>query len=153
MLHLYFKEYIYDKDSGMTMLTAEIAYDHIEGIHSLSPKIYIGESIKLWKMIARLISRKMFKEDGSFDYKALASLEKTQKIISSLYKEDPKKMNFYNPDMNIDFEKLGNFVQLAPLFTQRKGRIINSKRQRRQQQQPYKENTSNIKSFAEIFNI
>jgi hypothetical protein len=123
--HLYFKENIYDPESGMTMLEKEDVLVHIESLHSLNAKFYIGESIKTWKKMKFLLENSVFKMDPSnaanaiFDYKAFIALEKTQKMLQSLYKTDFQRLLFTEGVSKEDMNKLGAFHQLMPLYTQK----------------------------------
>lgn len=94
MLHLYFKHKVYKPEEGMGMLTKEVALEHIEGLHSLSASIFVGESIRKWKKVFFGFENALFKENGKYDEKAFDKLEKSQKILIMLYKLKIEELNF-----------------------------------------------------------
>lgn len=94
MLHLYFKHKVYKPEEGMSMFTKEVALEHIEGLHSLSASIFVGESIRKWKKVFFGFENALFKENGKYDEKAFDKLEKAQKILIMLYKLKIEELNF-----------------------------------------------------------
>lgn len=106
-LHLYFKEKVYRAEKGMCMLTAQIALEHITGVHSLSAVIFIGESIRAWKETWFCLRDSMFKENNKCDKDTFNSFKESQKMLLMLYKMDPKHMNFNFGKSREDINKLG----------------------------------------------
>ena len=98
-LHLYFKNKVYREDSSMPMLTKEIALAHIEGLHSLSASIFLGESIRKWKRVCFSFENIIFKANGKYDDRAFVNFEKAQKMLNMLYKMKIDDMPF-NPNQS-----------------------------------------------------
>lgn len=93
-MHLYFKQKIWRANTGMTMLTKEIALEHIEGLHSLSAILFLGESIKACKKIMFGFQNAIFKENTKYDKYAFIQFKDTLKLLCMLYKMDPDTMLF-----------------------------------------------------------
>lgn len=126
--HLYFKENVYDPDSGMAMLEKEDVLEHIEALHSLNAKFYLGESIRSWKKIKFILENSVFRaglgtDETQLDYKVFIALEKTQKMLHSLYKTDIQKLMFNQGTSTEDMNKLGAYHQIMPLYTQKEQRL------------------------------
>jgi len=121
-LHLYYEHYVYKPGGGMAMLTRHGALEHIEGMHSLSAKIFLGESIRRWKAIIFNLENIIFKANGKYDRGAVADCEKAQKILDTLYLMDPDKMNFSMGKSREDTVKMGQHFNFMPIFKQQKER-------------------------------
>lgn len=106
MLHLYFKKKVYKPEDGMTMLTKQVVLDHIEGLHSLSASIFVGESIRKWKKIFFGLENALFKENGKYDDKTIDKLEKAQKMINMLYKMKIEELNFSHGKTSDDTRRI-----------------------------------------------
>lgn len=106
-LHLYYKEKVYRKERGMSMLTTKIALQHIVGMHSLSATFFLGESIKAWKEAWFCFKNITFKANGKFDKEAFNNWKECQKMLCILYKMDVKSMNFNYGKSREDISKLG----------------------------------------------
>lgn len=118
MLHLYFRKRIHT--DGMEMLTQEIALEHIEQMHTLDPRIAVGELIRRYMRIFTTFENEIFLSDGSFNRHAIGAMNAAGRMILTLYKSDPIKMNFYNPKMDIDPKQMGAFSNIMSVFTTRK---------------------------------
>lgn len=118
MLHLYFKNKVYKPEEGMSMLTKEVALEHIEGLHSLSASIFVGESIRKWKKIFFGFENALFKENGKYDEKAFDKLEKAQKILIMLYKLKIQELNFSLGKSSEDTRRIAHPFNLMQEFKQ-----------------------------------
>jgi hypothetical protein len=125
-VHLYFKENVYDKDAGMQMLTKKCVKEHIEEMHTLNVKFYIGESIRKWKKILYVLTNTMFKNGTELDTKVLISAERVQKILNGFYKMDPQRMVFNQGMSKEALNKMGGFHHISTSFTQREERMLQS---------------------------
>lgn len=119
-LELYFKENVYKPGQGMTMLTKEIALEHIEGMHTLSAIIFIGESIKTWMKVFFNSANTLYKANGKIDKEASILMRDSQKMLNELYKMDPSKLNFNFGKSRDDTNKLGAPFRIMPEFKQKK---------------------------------
>jgi hypothetical protein len=117
MLYLYFRKRIWTK--GMKMLTQEIALEHIEQMHTLDPRIAVGELIRRYMRMFTAFENDVFLSDGTFNKSAVGAMNAAGRMILTLYKSDPIKMNFYNPKMDIDPKQLGTFTNIMSIFTTR----------------------------------
>jgi hypothetical protein len=134
-LHLYFKYEIYDPASGMQMLTREIALEHIESMHTLNARIFLGESIKQEKQLSFLFLNAIWRPDpaGGFTYDKVAAdqYRKSQKSLRELYLMPLNKMNFSNGNNAEDLKRAANYMNLMmPRFEQK----VAPQRQQQQQQ-------------------
>lgn len=129
-LHMYFKKNVYQEGIGMAMLEKDVALRHIEEFHSLSAKIYIGESIKKWSMIRNLLERSLFLDDCTPVTKNIIVYERVQKIISSFYTMPLPKMNFNLGATKEDLNKLGAFHHIMPEFTHKREKRIRTTNKR-----------------------
>jgi hypothetical protein len=105
MLALYFKKNVWNPNSDMPFLTAKNALMHIKNFgksHTLNADEHIIESIKLWSEIKTNIIATLNRPDGKCDKDQFNCLEKTQKIINELYKQDSSKLRFNDPNCRID---------------------------------------------------
>lgn len=124
-LHLYFKYEIYDPASGMQMLTREIALEHIESMHTLNARIFLGESIKQEKQLSFLFLNAIWRPDpvtGGFTYDKVAAdqYRKSQKSLRELYLMPLNKMNFANGNNAEDLKRAANYMNLMmPRFEQK----------------------------------
>jgi len=119
MLHLYFKRFVYKENKGMTMLTAEIALEHIEE-HVLASDIFIGESIRLFKKIRYSIASRLFYENGRFDRHEMTAIINVQKMLNTLMGLNQANLNFNQGRGRQDMNKIGNYFNIMPLFKQKK---------------------------------
>lgn len=117
MLHLYFKKRVWQP--GMPMLTQEVALTHIEQMHSLDPRITVGEMIRHYHRLFLTFQNEIYYDNGSFNPRAFAAMNHAGKMILSLYKSDPVKMNFYNPDLELDTKQVGRFTNIMANFSQK----------------------------------
>ena len=119
-LHLYFKHEIYDAASGMEMLTRQVALEHIEGLHTLDARIFLGESIREQKQLAFLFKNRIWRSDGTFDKIAAEEFRKCTKELRELYKMKLGDMNFNNGNSAEDMKRAANYINLMmPRFDQR----------------------------------
>jgi hypothetical protein len=123
-IHLYYKAYVYNKKSGMCMLRSSDVLEHIEGLHTLNAKFFIGESIKTWKKILFPLVNTIFRSDGTFDYKTFTCAEKTQKLIISMYKSKMDHFLFNGGTSSEDLNKIGTYHNLNTMFTQDERKLI-----------------------------
>ena len=135
-LHLYFKHEVYDPSRGMVMLTAAVALEHIEGLHSLDATIYIGESIRKEKRIAFMLENMIFREDGTYDKAALADFRRSQKEIRDLYLMPVSRMNFSNGNTKDDMRGASNYFNLQQPFSQRQSDRARQQQLARTRNQP-----------------
>jgi hypothetical protein len=120
-LHLYFKREIYDPSLGMAMLTRQCALEHIEQLHTLDARIFLGESIRAEKQLAFLFKNKIWRRDGSFDKWAAEQYRKSMKVLCQLYRMPLASMNFNNGNNAEDLKRAANYMNLMmPRFDQRK---------------------------------
>jgi hypothetical protein len=121
MVHLYFKEFVYRPDLGMKMLHAHVVLEHIKGLHTLSARIFLCESVDFWKQLRFLYSTQIFQSDGRFiNEKAAKATERAQNQLNGLYRMDLRKMNFSQGETQEDLNRMGAaFTQMA-LFSQKK---------------------------------
>jgi len=119
-LHLYFKESVYKPGQGMSMLTKEIALEHIEGMHTLSAIIFIGQSIKTWMKVFFNSANTLYKANGKIDKEASILMKDSQKMLNELYKMDPSKLNFNFGKSRDDTSKMGAPFRIMPEFKQKK---------------------------------
>jgi hypothetical protein len=119
-LHLYFKNHVFDPTTGMKMLTKEIALEHIEELHSLDARIFIGESIKSEKKLLFCFQNAIWRDDNTYDKDTLAQYRKSKKELRDLYMMPISKMNFNNGNNADDMKKAANYFNLMPKFNQRK---------------------------------
>lgn len=119
-LHLYFKANVYKANEGMSMLTKEIALEHIEAMHTLSATIFIGESIKTWREVFFSCANELFRANRTIDRTKAMLMKDAQKILNELYKMDPSKMNFNFGKSREDTNKQGAPFRIMPEFKQKK---------------------------------
>lgn len=131
MLHIYYKKKIYDPSRGMRMLTQEVALEHIEQLHSLDPRIMLGEMIRRYHRLILVLENEIFYSNGAFGRFQFAALNQAARMLLSLYKSDPVKMNFYDAKREINTKTMGALMNLRAEFTERKA---DAKRHRQQQQ-------------------
>ena len=127
-LHLYFKENVYKSGQGMTMLTKEIALEHIEGMHTLSAIIFIGESIKTWTKVFFNSANTLYKANGKIDKEVSILMKDAQKMLNELYKMDVSKLNFNFGKSRDDINKLGTPFRIMTEFKQKKDKDKRAKK-------------------------
>ncbi|TAJ12758.1 hypothetical protein EPO56_03925 [Patescibacteria group bacterium] len=113
-LHLYFMKRVYKPGKGMTIWTARVALEHIEGLHSLSALIFLGESIKKWKKILFGLENQIYRADGTYNTRAVSDAEKAQKMLNTLYQMKLEAMNFNFGKSTEDTKRIGrnfNFME------------------------------------------
>lgn len=93
-LELYYKKKVYRPNCGMSMLTKEIALEHIEGLHSLSATLFLGESIRACKKIMFGMQNAIFKANTKYDKEAINQFKEMLKLLCMLYKMNPDQMLF-----------------------------------------------------------
>lgn len=94
-MHLYFKHEIYPYgDRRMQMLTTACALDHIENLHTLNSRIFLGEMIKDEKMMYFSFKNAVWKYDGTWDEKAALQYRASKKELRQLYAMNYERMNF-----------------------------------------------------------
>lgn len=119
-LHLFFKVNVYKAETGMSMLTKEIALEHIEAMHTLSATIFIGESIKTWREVFFSCANELFRANGTIDKAKAMLMKDAQKMLNELYKMDPSKMVFNFGKSREDTNKQGAPFRMMPEFKQKK---------------------------------
>ena len=113
-LHKYFKDNIYRKEYNIPMLTTEMATAHIQS-HTLNPNLYIGNEIRQWRKEAYIQRQQIHSIDGKSDEKKIKLVLEICKWIRDLQHQDPKKMNFYNPNLKIDLpSRFGSYLNIEP---------------------------------------
>jgi hypothetical protein len=118
MMHIYFKERIYDPTRGMAMLTQETVLEHIEQMHSLDPRIMLGETIRMYQRLIAVLQNEIFYGNGSFGRFQFAALNQATRQLLMLYKSDPVKMNFYDAKRAINPKVMGALMNIRAEFTQ-----------------------------------
>jgi hypothetical protein len=113
-MELYYKAKVYRPNCGMAMLTKEIALEHIEGLHSLSATLFLGESIKACKMIMFGLQNVMFNAKRKCDNTTFNQFEKIVKLTCMLYKMDPDTMLFNYGKTREDTAHMGKPFTLVP---------------------------------------
>ena len=113
-VHQYFMEEVYDPESGMDILTPEIVYDHLVGIHSLDASLYIAERIRKRKQYLFVLEQNLVLEDGSIDHKVMDHINKNESITLELYGKKPSTMMFGNGNGAEDMKRQANSVALLP---------------------------------------
>ena len=138
MMHVYFRKRIYDPER-MAMLTVETIIEHIEGLHTLDPRITVGEMIRMYKRMLQVMDGQMFTAGGGYDRHAIAAVGNITKVLLALYDRDTTKMNFFDPNLDIDPKRMGAFTNIMPMFTtKRKRRRSVSNRVPRLEERPEK---------------
>jgi hypothetical protein len=117
MLHLYFKKEVYDaRTRSPPMLTVHTALLHIE-VHVKDARIKLGMWIEEEEELKLCLKNRIFREDGSFDPKALAAFRQSRAALCRLYMMDVTRMNFNNGNNADDLKRQANYFQLeAPRF-------------------------------------
>ncbi|KKM17467.1 hypothetical protein LCGC14_1675470 [marine sediment metagenome] len=121
MCHVYFKQHIWIpmKNRGFRIhmwRTREI-YIHFTK-HLEEPRIYLVETIKKYKNIAKVLECMVFKkysDNGDLiipDKRNLKDLLDVDKRIIELYKTKPQSMNFYNENSSIDLSQKGKLINI-----------------------------------------
>jgi len=130
-MYLYYSKNIRNENSKenkhLPQMTPLSVLNHIRNKgkkHTLNASEHVIQSIRLWSMIIDNISAVSFNEDGTPNTKYISILEKSQKMIDSLYARDTNKMNFNDPQCNID-TKRGAIFKLEPL-DEKKALVIKS---------------------------
>jgi hypothetical protein len=129
-VHLYYKEVVYDPTRGMAMLTAVDVLRHIEELHSLNAKIYIGENIRDWRRIEAISRNKICREDGTIDAKAVIAAERATKMTLSLYKCKIQNLLFNKGVSTEDVNRLGAYHNIMPMYSQQQERSQIQERRR-----------------------
>jgi hypothetical protein len=117
-LHMYFMDEIYDPELGMGILTPEIALEHIEQLHTLDARIFVGETIKTEKKLAYLFQNRICRANGTLDKESVTEYRKSIKVLCQLYRMPLDKMNFNNGNSAEDLRRAANYMQLMPRFEQ-----------------------------------
>ena len=126
--HLYFKHNIYlpmkKLGKSVPLWRSRHIQQHIEE-HSREPRFFIGQSMSLYSNIMKKLQNMIFRnitDPGGaskvvFDEKTLKMHLDLHKRVTELYRIKPNGMNFYNEKLKVDFERIGNFVNLSKEWT------------------------------------
>ncbi len=117
-LHLYYKKHVYRRGTGMIMLTKEVALEHIEGNHSLSAKLYLGQTIKECRKLQFNYVNQIFKENGKHDKHTFDCYHKTVELILKMYDKKIEKMLFNQGASSQDTASMGRLTNIRPEFKQ-----------------------------------
>jgi hypothetical protein len=134
MVHIYFKKNVYDPRTGMAMLTQETVLEHIEQFHSLDPRIMLGELIRKYMHLIAVLQNEIFYANGNFGRFQFAALNQATRMLLTLYKSDPVKMNFYDARRELNTKLMGMLMNVRTAFTQR-GHTAEAKRIRRKRRE------------------
>jgi hypothetical protein len=147
-LVLYYRRKVYTKHSKkngerLPMFTLAVALVHIEN-HVLSAKTFIVGSLRLFHQVRYVIANNLFDENGKHDRHDLNGLINVQKVITSTFNLDPKKMMFNFDEGREDMEKIGQNFRFMEQFKQRDDRIQKRLKQAKKKQKKSKrdENSS-----------
>lgn len=103
-IHLYYKKHIYIKNKSMPMLTSQNVLLHLKNYgsdHTLNADEHIIKSVRIWARTRDNLLNILFHQDGKIDKDHFNCLEKTQKILDSLYKTKLADLNFRDPNCRI----------------------------------------------------
>lgn len=117
-LKIYYDKEVYDPTIGMPKLTRAGALEHIEGLHTLNAKIFLGETIRDERQMMISFRDAVWRSDGSYDNKAYANYRKSVDAIFRHYLFPLPKANFNersNPD---DLKKMADYYKIRPKFEQ-----------------------------------
>jgi hypothetical protein len=118
-LHLHFMEEIHPRFPNVPILTERIALRHIEDMHTLDVTNFIGGSIRKSKKITAQLENIIFREDGTYDSKALADCNRQVKHTAWLHERQPSKMMFHFDRSKEDTRAASNFLNIiAPMKKQ-----------------------------------
>lgn len=112
MIHLYYKEHVYDPSQGHRMLYPSMVQDHLENHHSLSAATFVVESMRRYQKLQFICSAHMCLENGSVDPKQFAMFNTCQTRMEKIYhlnkasmildpKYNPEELNEKARDINI----------------------------------------------------
>jgi|WetSurMetagenome_2_1015567.scaffolds.fasta_scaffold08375_7 hypothetical protein len=132
-LHLYFKKKVYKPELGMTMWTSRVALEHIEGLHSLSALIFLGESIKKWKKILFGLENQIYRQDKSYYRGAVTDALNAQKMLNHLYTMKLEQMNFNFGKSTEDTKKIGRNFNFLEEFKQSRSQYTRKKKKQKTQ--------------------
>jgi len=118
MMHLYYTKKIYDPALGMPMLSQATALAHIEGFHTLEPRIAFGEIARRYLRLLAVLENEIFFTNNGFNRHTMNAYHGCVRMLMAIYKSDMSKMNYYNAKLDIDLKRLGALTQLVPSFTQ-----------------------------------
>lgn len=126
MVHLYYKENVYDPSQGMKMLYPSTVQDHLENYHSLSASTFIIESMRRYQRAQFLVLEKLCFEDGSVNPKQLAMMGVCQNQMLKLFGANKRAMILdpeYNPEELKAKARDINLVQRFSYQDERQGRV------------------------------
>jgi hypothetical protein len=130
MLVLYYAKNVFRPRQGMVMLTREVALEHIEEMHTLNARIFLGEALQREKKNYFLLTNASYREDGSYDKIAVQEARKTLQAIEHLYLMPLSKMNFNQGQSAEDLKRAANLTQLKPNFEQRPQAPVRQRQER-----------------------
>lgn len=118
-LHIYFKKYVYKPRCGMTMLTREIALEHIENpTHTLNATFFQAEGIRKCMRAAYVFENAICKADGGYDIVASKEFREYLKEARLFYKLKPEEMAFNYGLTQKDTHEMGNPINIMPEMKQ-----------------------------------
>src|SRR5271166_450298 len=106
----------------MPELTEATVLEHIEGFHTLEPRIVIGELTRRYLRLHAVLEDHIFYTGNGFNRYIMSAYNACSRMIFALYNCDIPRMNFYNAKIDLDLKQMGAFTQLMPSFTQKKER-------------------------------
>jgi hypothetical protein len=127
-LHLYFKRHIYRPRAGMTMLTTACALEHIEQLHTLNARIFLGEMIRDEKMMYFAFKNAVWRQDGSWDRHAVKEYRESKKELRQLYAMPLARMNFTDGDTVEDQKRAAGYMHLLTRFDATGGKQAGKKK-------------------------
>jgi len=139
-LSIYYEKNVYKPGRGMTMLTKEIALEHIEGLHSLSATIFLGEAIRSCKKVMFGFQNAIFKANGKYDKEAANQFKEMIKMICMLHKMKPSEMLFNYGKTREDTARMGRPFNMMAQMKQVRDKEKRAKR------------TKQINTANEVFN-
>ena len=93
--------------------------------HNLDPRFYLGNTISDFSLASKAALQLSFKkaeDEGGrmhtiLDEKMARSAREFHKCVVEMYKCDPKKMNFYNENYDIDLSRSSTMYHSEKQFT------------------------------------
>jgi hypothetical protein len=97
--------------------------EHIE-THVINPVIFIGEQIRNWtqelyitkQLHYRIKSNNYGQEVFESEIRNIRTSMEITRLIKELYKTNPKEMNFYNENWQINITEVGKLINIHKHF-------------------------------------
>ncbi len=115
-MHQYFREEIWRPGCGLPMLTTAMALEHIEGLHTLNARVFLGEMIRDEKMMYLTLKNAVWRQDGSFDKNVYKAYNESKKELRQLYTTPLARMNFADDEQPEDQRRAADYFQMMARF-------------------------------------